>query len=171
MTKPKAAGLLEKIGRIIPGIAGYQDREKRRDADQAVRSKAADEVAKCRDLLSKAMSDLSRSGGLQNLRFIGGLERVSARLERTEDELRLGPTGYAGWFDREGVTLDDLENLYEYDLGLLSAACLLEECVGDTGSLGTENDWTSDLEETIDNLREAFSVRKRVMQGREDNCE
>lgn len=171
MTKSKAAGLLEKIGRIIPGIAGYQDRETRRDADQAVRSKAADEVARCRGLLSEVMNDLSRSGGLRNLRVIGSLERVSARLEHTEDELRLAPSGYAGWFDREGVILDDLENLYEYDLGLLSAARMLGDCVGDAASLGTENDWTSDLEETIDNLREAFSARKRVMESREDDRE
>ena len=62
MTQSKAAALLQKITRIVPGIAGYQDRETRRDADRAVRVKAAGEVAKCRALLSEAMDDLSRSG-------------------------------------------------------------------------------------------------------------
>lgn len=41
MTRSKAAALLEKIVRIIPGIAGYQDREMVRDTDKVVRERAA----------------------------------------------------------------------------------------------------------------------------------
>jgi len=107
MTQPKVAALLEKLTRIIPGIAGYQDREKRRDADKAVRMKAATEISRCRDLLSEAMNDLSRSGGLRNLRVIGNLERLVTKLDRIEDEMRYAPSGYAGWFDRESITLED----------------------------------------------------------------
>ena len=147
MTQPKVAALLEKITRIIPGIAGYQDRENRRDADKAVRVKAADEVSKCKGLLSEAMNDLSRSGGFRNLKIVGNLERIVNRLERTEDELRFAPSGYAGWFDSVGITLEDLERLYEYDLGLLSAAQALSDYVGDTSSIGTDSDWTSGLDE------------------------
>jgi hypothetical protein len=171
MTRPRVAALLEKITRIIPGIAGYQDREKRRDADMAVRSKAAEEVSKCRELLSEAMNDLSRSGGLRNLRVIGDMERVTTKLERAEDELRFAPSGYAGWFDREGITIEDLERLYEYDLGLLSAAQALREYVGDVNQIGTENDWTPGLNEALGNLRDAFEGRKRMLEGQEDNGE
>ena len=167
MTKPKVAALLEKITRIIPGIAGYQDRETRRDADRAVRVKAAAEVAKCKDLLSEAMNDLSRSGGFRNLKMVGNLERIVTRLERTEDELRYVPSGYAGWFDREGIALEDLERLYEYDLGLLSAAQALPEYVGDTSRIGTDNDWTPSLDEALRNLRDAFEGRKRMMEDQQ----
>ena len=165
MTKPRAAALLEKITRIIPGIAGYQDRETRRDADRAVRIKAADEVARCRAMLSEAMNDLSRSGGFRNLKMAGKLERMATRLERTEDELRYAPSGYAGWFDSVGITLEDLERLYEYDLGLLSAAQALAEYIGDTSRLGTDSDWTLSLDEAHGNLRDAFEGRKRMMEG------
>lgn len=171
MTQPKVAALLEKITRIIPGIAGYQDREKRRDADKAVRVKAADEVLKCKGLLSEAMNDLSRSGGFRNLKIVGNLERIVNRLERTEDELRFAPSGYAGWFDRVGITLEDLERLYEYDLGLLSAAQVLSDYVGDTSSIGTDSDWTSGLDEALRNLRDAFEGRKRIMEGQEADSE
>ena len=171
MTQPKAAALLEKITRIIPGIAGYQDREKRRDADRAVRARAAEEVARCRGQLSEAMNDLSRSGGFRNLRVIGNLERMATKLERTEDELRFAPSGYAGWFDRTGITLEDLERLYEYDLGLLNAARTLSDYIGDTDRIGTDHDWTSGLDEALDNLRSAFEGRKRMMEGQEDDSE
>ena len=171
MTQPKVAALLEKITRIIPGISGYQDREKRRDADKAIRTKAADEVARCRALLSEAMNDLSRSGGMRNLRVIGNIERVATKLERAEDELRFAPSGYAGWFDREGITLEDLERLYEYDLGLLSAARALPEYIGDVTHVGTDRDWTSGLDEALRDLRNAFEGRKRMMEGQEGNSE
>ena len=165
MTQPKVAMLLEKITRIIPGIAGYQDREKRRDADKAIRTKAAEEVARCRELLSEAMNDLSRSGGLRNLRIIGNLERMTTKLERTEDELRFAPSGYAGWFDRTGITIEDLEKLYEYDLGLLSAAKMLPEYIGDVSQIGIDHDWTSGLDEALRNFRDAFEGRKEMMEG------
>lgn len=164
MTKPRTAALLEKITRIIPGIAGYQDRENRRDADKAVRMKAADEVAKCRTFLSEAMNDLSRSGGARNLRVVGNLERMGTRLERIEDELRYAPSGYAGWFDRAGITIQDLERLYEYDLGLLSAAQALPDYIGDTSRIGTQDDWASGLDEGLRNLRDAFEGRKQLME-------
>lgn len=164
MTQSRAAALLEKITRIVPGIAGYQDRETRRDADRAVRVKAAGEVAKCRALLSEAMDDLSRSGGCRNLKMVGNLERIATKLERTEDELRYAPSGYAGWFDSVGIILEDLERLYEYDLGLLSAAQALPEYIGDVSRIGTDNDWISGLDEGLRNLRDAFEGRKRIME-------
>lgn len=171
MSQPKVAALLEKITRIIPGIPGYQDREKRRDADKAIRVKAASELVRCRELLCEAMNDLSRSGGVRNLRVVGNLERMATKLERTEDELRFAASGYAGWFDREGISLEDLERLYEYDLGLLSAAQALPDYVGDTSRIGTDNDWTSGLNEALQNLRDAFEKRKLMMEGQEDDSE
>ncbi len=171
MTRSRAAVLLEKITRIIPGIAGYQDREKRRDADKAIRSKAAEKVSRCRDLLSETMNDLSRSGGPGNLRLIGDLERMVTKLDRTEDELRFVPSGYAGWFDREGISLEDLERLYEYDLGLLNAAETLLECFGEAVHVEAIDGWTSCVEEALRDLWNAFEGRKSVMEGREDNGE
>lgn len=171
MTQPKVAGLLEKIARIIPGIGGYQDREKRRDADKAVRTRAAEEVARCRELILEVMNDLSRSGGMKNLRLIGNLERLVTKLERMEDELRFAAYGYAGWFDREGISLEDLEKLYEYDLGLLSASKALPEYVGDVDHIGSDIDWTSGLEEAIKDLRNALEGRKRIMESQEADIE
>lgn len=171
MTQPKVAALLEKIARIVPGVGGYQDREERRDADKAVRMKAADEVVRCRELISEVMNDLSRSGGMRNLRVIGNLERLATRLERTEDELRFATYGYAGWFDRVGISLEDLERLYEYDLGLLSAAQALPEYVGDANHVGTENDWTAGFDEALRDLRDALEGRKRIMESQEADVE
>jgi hypothetical protein len=169
MTKPTVGALLEKITRIIPGIAGYQDRENRRDADLAVRTKAAAEVARCKARLSEAMNDLSRSGGMRNLRAIGGLERIVTRLERIEDEIRYAPSGYAGWFDRTGITLEDLERLYEVDLLLLETAEGLAGLVGEVTAVGTDQDWTEELEKGITLVRDIFEGRRETMTGSDES--
>ena len=167
MTKPTVGALLEKIVRIIPGIAGYQDRENRRDADLAVRTKTAAEVGRCKAALSEVMNDLSRSGGMRNLRAIGGLERIVTRLERMEDEIRYAPSGYAGWFDRTGITLEDLEHLYEVDLLLLETSQGLAELVGEATAVGTDGDWTGELESAIGQVREMFEGRRKNLEGKD----
>ena len=171
MTQPKVAELLEKLTRIIPGIAGYQDREKRRDADKTVRTKAATEISRCRDLLSEAMNDLSRSGGLRNLRVIGNLERLVTKFDRIEDEMRYAPSGYAGWFDREGITLEDLERLYEYDLGLLSAAETLADYICTAEKIAVDPEWGTGLDEALRDLRNAFEGRRKALEGQEADSE
>ncbi len=171
MTQPKVAELLEKLARIIPGIAGYQDREKRRDADRAVRAKAATEISRCRELLSEAMNDLSRSGGLRNLRVIGNLERLVIKFDRIEDEMRYAPSGYAGWFDREGIVLEDLERLYEYDLDLLSAAETLADYICTAEKIAVDPDWGIGLDVALQDMRNAFEGRRRALEGREAESE
>jgi hypothetical protein len=163
MTRSKAGELLEKITRIVPGIAGYQDREKRRDADKAVREKAALEIARCRERLGEVLNALSRTGGAGSLRSIGTLERVSTRLERIEDEIRYAPHGYAGWFDREGVSLEDLERLYEYDLILLETTARIPDMVGTMEALIAGDKWIGELENELAALRLTFENRTKAI--------
>jgi hypothetical protein len=163
MTRSKVATLLEKITRIIPGIAGYQDREKRRSADKAVREKAATGIAMCRERLGRVMDDLSRAGGAGSLRSIGKLERIGTRLERIEDEIRFAPHGYAGWFDREGINLEDLERLYEYDIILLETAERMPDLVGTVDDLVFSGGWVEELENELAALRLTFENRTKAI--------
>jgi len=168
MTKSRVAALLEKISRIVPGVAGYQDRERRRDADKAVRSRVVASLTRCRNRLSDGMNEISRAGGRGSLSMVGNLERVNTRLERIEDEIRYAPHGYAGWFDREGVALEDLESLYEYDLSLLEIAERMAELVGSVEALGSEKDWMQDLGRELGALRQALDNRMSVIRGGEE---
>jgi hypothetical protein len=163
MTRSNVAALLEKIARIIPGIAGYQDREKRRDADKSIREKTSANLAQCRERLGRIMNDLCRAGGPGSLRSVGKLERISTRLERIEDEIRYAPHGYAGWFDREGVNQEDLEYLYEYDLLLLETAERMPDMVGTAETVIRESNWVEELEKELAALRLTFENRTRTI--------
>ena len=164
MAKSRVAELLEKLTRIIPGIAGYQDREKRRDADRAVRERAAAAVRAGRDKLLRVSADVSRQGGMGALKSVGKIDRVSTLMERLEDELRYSPYGYAGWFDREGVALEDLERLYEYDLELLDQAESLEGLVVDEITPDPMLEWLEELEKAVDSVQRSYDDRRKALE-------
>lgn len=168
MTRSKVASLLEKLSRIVPGVAGYQDRERRRDADKAVRDRIVALLARCRQLVSDRMNEISRAGGQGSLDTVGKLERVNTQLERIEDEIRYAPQGYAGWFDREGIALEDLERLFEHDLFLLEMAGRMADLVGPAVDLGTEKSWVKDLAQEIEAFRQAFDDRTSIVRGGEE---
>jgi hypothetical protein len=168
MTKSKAAALLEKLSRMVPGIAGYQDRERRRDSDKAVRDNIAALLARCRQRVSERMNEISHAGGRGSLFAIGKLEGVNTLLEHIEDEVRYAPQGYAGWFDREGVSLEDLERLYEYDLFLLEMAGRIPDIVGPAADCDTEKSWVKDLRREIEAFREAFGNRTQAFKKEGD---
>jgi len=167
MTRSKAADLLEKITRIIPGISGYQDRERRRDDDKVLRERIAETVARCRQRISDRMNHISRSGMKGGLGTIGKLEGVNVLLERIEDEIRYAPRGYAGWFDREGVNLADLEDLFDHDLTLLETAGRMEESIP-SGVSDEGEDWLEGLKNELEALRRILKSRASVIRGGEE---
>jgi len=163
LARSKAADLLEKLTRFVPGISGYQDREKRRASDKAVRDSAAGAVLKCRELVLGMMSELSRSKGLSNLKSVGVLEGTAVKLERLEDELRYASYGYSGFFDRDGISIDELEDLYDSDLSLLESAGKLEGMVGDSPPQSASSGWVKDLGDAVDELSGSVSSRKKKL--------
>ncbi|NOY86548.1 MAG: hypothetical protein GXP52_04535 [Deltaproteobacteria bacterium] len=170
MAQSKVAGLLESLTRLIPGISGYQAREKRRGADKAVREKAAGAVIRCRGKISRLITAMSRKGDLASLKSIGELERVAIRLERLEDELRHAVYGYTGFFDETGVAQEELGLLYEFDIELLSESEKLEGLVPDRQS-GTTEGWLESLSNTVDAVQRSFEARKRVVERKGNGCE
>ncbi len=165
MTRSKVAELLEQLSRIVPGIAGYQEREKRRDSDKAIREKAAAAVANCREKIAATIADLSRTGNMAAMKSIGALDRISTRLEKLEDELRYASYGYTGFFDGTGINEDDLERIYEYDLELLSEVENLEGLVPDQDPSEAGPSWLADLEKGIETANRSFRDRKKVFEG------
>ena len=164
MTRSKGAVLLEKITRIIPGVSGYQEREKRRADDKALRDRVAETIARCRQKISDRMNHLSRTGGKGSLRAVGDLEAVNVLLERVEDEIRYAPSGYAGWFDREGVGLEDLEDLYEQDLTLLEIARRMEDRAP-SGEPEAGEEWVQGVKRELKDMRQAFEDRLSLLKG------
>lgn len=107
---------LEQLARWVPGIAGYQDRESARETDKTLRIQLAGQLTDARLLLDevkRALVDARRLDGL------AVLDRLSSKLQKSENLVRYASRGYRGYFDEYKLTRKTLEQLYAFDLSLV----------------------------------------------------
>lgn len=110
--------LLQKLGGLVPGYAGYADRERRRETDQALRLAVSARLGSARAALERRAADASRAGRFDLLDPLDALARRTATLA---DAVRHAPAGYAGLFDAAAVDAASLDRLYEADLAVREA--------------------------------------------------
>ena len=109
---------LERLVRFVPGVAGYQDREKSRATDKQVRMRLVEEMQRLSLFLEQDKARLVESRSFSGLPI---LDRLSARLERLGRTVEFASRGYAGIFDLHPVDQHTLEQFYAFDLGLFDA--------------------------------------------------
>jgi len=117
---------IEKIGGWIPGYAGYQNREQRRDTDHLIRDYTAQHLRKGRFALEDRKSAWSRAGELE---VIGYADQISRKLEIAHDKILCVERGYSGFFDLVKVGETELLALYDYDQQLLAHAKSLTDAL------------------------------------------
>jgi hypothetical protein len=107
--------LVEKLGSIIPGWKGYQERQERRSADQLMRQTLAEKMTAQRKRLDVAQQELINSGKLDLVDDVG---RAVTQLQTFIDRVRLASYGYSGLFDAVKINQDELEQMYNFDVAL-----------------------------------------------------
>jgi hypothetical protein len=158
------ASRLERLARFVPGVAGYQDRERARATDKQVRMRLVDELRRLRGAIEQDKARLAESGNLANL---PALDRLDGRLERLARAIEFAGRGYAGLFDLHPVDRETLEQLYAFDVGLfeaLSAArartealrASLTDPAALTGAIGH-------MTEALDDFEQLFDKRRRIV--------
>jgi len=118
-TKQKSSTLakkLEKLARIIPGIAGYQDREKMRDSDKRIRIHLSEKIESTKDLIEQVKQYLTEKKKLQ---LLSPLDQFTRRLDKMRDSIKYASYGYRGIFDQEQADLEALDKIYSFDLSLI----------------------------------------------------
>ena len=159
-----AATKLERLVRILPGVAGYQDRENARETDKLVRMRLSDEIRRLmRDLEldKRRLADASKLGALPLL------DRLAGKLETHGRTAEFATRGYSGLFDLHKVDLKDLEELYAFDLRLFDTlasvkakAKAVHESLADPAALERA---AHDLETALDDLERTFDARRQVL--------
>ena len=119
--------LLERLVARIPGFAGYQDRELRREVDQRLRRELAGRLDEARSRLSGHLRTLSLADAV----LVGRLDGVLKDLDRVANTLRHAGSGYAGLFDAVKIRDEQLTALYTYDLALLDEVEAVEASVAE----------------------------------------
>jgi hypothetical protein len=144
------AAQLERLVRIVPGVAGYQDRENARETDKLVRMRLSDEI---RRLMRDLELDKRRLADAAKLELLPVLDRLAGKLETH---------GRTAEFE-----LPELEALYAFDLRLFGTlttikakAKVVHESLGDPAALTRA---AHDLETALDDLERTVDARRQVL--------
>jgi hypothetical protein len=102
----------EKLAALFPGYAGYSERERSRETDQALRRAVAQLLADRKLVIDRLIAIAARAMRFEALE---PLESVKRRLDRLAGMVRHAPAGYAGLFDAQRVETGELDRLIAHD--------------------------------------------------------
>jgi hypothetical protein len=152
----------------VPGLRGYMERSRRREADQLLRETISDRLDQVRLQLSGVHQELGRNIS-QGIVFAEDLGRADILLMGLIGKIKDAPQGYAGFFDAVKVDTEDLARIYAFDEQMLNTAdqiavdvAALEKAVYDGGDI------RSALRGLTADLRlghETFGGRQEVLSG------
>jgi len=118
MTVPVSEkNFLEKIASHIPGVAGYREREGRRETDRRVREFLAGRLDEGRAGLTHLRNLATDAGQLKTLDAIGRLDRM---LQKSVSSLRYADYGFSGFFDQLKIREAELDQICTYDEALVT---------------------------------------------------
>lgn len=109
---------MERLARVIQGVARYQDREGLRETDKQVRVHLADLLDDLNRILEGTARRLTEARRLDRL---PSLDRVARRVSTLADRIRYASYGFAGVFDLQKIRETQLAALHRFDLDLMEA--------------------------------------------------
>lgn len=158
------AAKLERLVRILPGVAGYQDRENARETDKQLRMRLGDELKR---LVRDLEADKRRLLQASQPGMLPLLDGLSGKLEKLARMFEFATRGYSALFDLRHVDLKRLEQLYEFDLrvfdtlgSIKAKADAVHRAVADAAALQRAAD---DMEAALDDLERAFEARRQLL--------
>lgn len=137
----ESRNILEKLGSVIPGWKGYQERQERRKADQILRQTLAEKLAEQRKRLDVAIQDLIE---ISRYDLVDNVGSAVTQLQTFIDRVRFASYGYSGLFDAVKINQKELEQIYNFDLALF--------------------DYVERLNTANDRLQEAISTGQNVLE-------
>lgn len=154
--------ILERIAAKIPGFAGYQERETRRDVDKLQRDFCADKLFAQKTPIKRVLDELISGGEIDG---IAPFEKLMSRIDRVAQRIRTADRGYSGLFDTVKVGEDDLLRVYEYDLSLAEAVTEVAHKVSemDAGDRDALMKKVKETVELVDRVDAFFSKREEVL--------
>ena len=152
---------LEKIVRFIPGYDGYVNRDNSRELDTLVRNTLAVRLDSNHMRLKNTILNLSQRGKLFET---DGIDKLDKKLQTAVNKFRSAARGYSGAFDVVKVKEDKLNQLYQFDAGLLED---VESITGACGEMETNSKSGSDIKPAAEKVESALDVLIKKFDDRE----
>lgn len=146
----------------IPGLAGYMERGRRREADQILRETITGRLESVRLQLSDVHHTLSRDIALA-MEHAEALGRAETRLIGLIGKIKDAPQGYAGYFDAIKVEAEDLARIYAFDYEMLGHA---DRVAVDVDTLQKAVYQGAQIEAAVRQLNDDLAVANEAWAGR-----
>src|ERR1035437_9188065 len=114
--------IFDKIGTLIPGYKGYQEREGRRECDRQLREQIADKLFDIEADIEKVI-EFSEIGKLSEL------EKIRKKINNMNGLIKYSPYGSSAFFSNSVIKEPELDTLYQLDLDILDSTNELKEKV------------------------------------------
>ncbi len=161
-------GVLKRLQLLVPGFRGYRQGEDIREADSFLRLQVADKIKNARTSVENSRTALTNANQFQALYDLAPL---IADLWRFEGEVRHAEQGYTGISPAVRINPQQLDRLYEYDYGFVSAAETLCQTIAPLPTIaggpdgGKVNPLLSTARSQLNQLEQAFKARLQVIEG------
>ncbi|MEN6408124.1 MAG: hypothetical protein ABFD44_00260 [Anaerolineaceae bacterium] len=157
--------IFKKLFSKIPGFSGYVERQNRRSSDKLLRETVALRFESLWQRISSIQRDLINQGEIGSL---DEMEAAAIKLRQFIDRVRTAPYGYSGFFDAIKINEEELAQVYQYDLNLVTLGDEIEKGIDNVeASIGSDG-----LPAAIRNLIklaqqsvDAYDHRHEAMQG------
>jgi len=160
--------ITERILAALPGFRGYKEKELRRESDKLIRNHLYLRLSEARKDLKETFQKLS-DNKMQEV--LTDMDRFIMRFDRVSEKINHASYGYAGFFNIVKVEESKLDQMIDYDNGLIDE---VEKIVAEADSFRKEvvkqnfektHDHLDNLEEMLESLEEAFDGRDEVIKG------
>jgi exonuclease VII large subunit len=160
--------ITERILAALPGFRGYKEKELRRESDKLIRNHIYLRLTEARKDLKETFQKLSDS---KMQEVLTDMDRFIMRFDRVAEKINHASYGYAGFFNIVKVEENKLDQMIDYDNGLIDE---VEKIVAEADDFRKEamkqkfektRDHLDNLEEMLESLEEAFDGRDEIIKG------
>ena len=128
----RPVNIFDKIGSLIPGYAGYAERNNRRQCDKLLREKIASIVTSSEKLMAKRIEAVIKTNEHSQLNEI---ESCRKKLNTIRDKIKFSPYGESAFFSSAQLKEDELSTIYQKDFMLLEKANEILRIIPDSGNM------------------------------------
>ena len=115
----RGKNIFDKIGSLIPGYAGYAERDGRRQCDKLLREKVVVVLDSSEKVLAQKIATEIKT---QNFDKITDFEECRKRLNTLSSKIKFAAYGESAFFSSNQLKEDELMYIYQRDYALLEKA-------------------------------------------------
>ena len=111
----RTTNILDRIGSLIPGYAGYAERDGRRNCDKILRDGIVSKLIEVEKILYDQMSEALKK---KDKELMNTIEETRKEINTFTSKVKFAPHGATGFFNDKQIKEDELLNIYQIDFEL-----------------------------------------------------